>query len=80
MFRVTTAMTKIMTAVRSNFGFRFLSHSAALTAAYGLLEKTDIKLIVLEMTTDIGGISKTVSYKCNKTCYNEEVFRNPRGF
>jgi len=45
-----------------------------LTAAYELLEKTDIKLIVLEMTTDIGGISKTLSYECNKTCYNGRGF------
>ncbi len=39
---------------------------AGLTAAYELLEKTDIKPIVLEMTGDIGGISKTVNYKGNR--------------
>ncbi|MEW5801435.1 MAG: NAD(P)/FAD-dependent oxidoreductase [bacterium] len=36
---------------------------AGLTAAYELLEKTDIKPVVYEMTGDIGGISKTVNYK-----------------
>ena len=39
---------------------------AGLTAAYELLEKTDIRPIVLEMTGDIGGISKTVNYKGNR--------------
>lgn len=39
---------------------------AGLTAAYELLEKTDIKPVVFEMTTDIGGISKTVNYKGNR--------------
>lgn len=39
---------------------------AGLTAAYELLEKTDIKPIVLEMTGDIGGISKTINYKGNR--------------
>lgn len=39
---------------------------AGLTAAYELLEKTDIKPIIFEMTTDIGGISKTVNYKGNR--------------
>lgn len=38
---------------------------AGLTAAYELLEKTDIKPIILEQTSDIGGISKTVNYKGN---------------
>ncbi len=36
---------------------------AGLTAAYELLDKTDIKPIVYEMSNDIGGISKTVNYK-----------------
>ncbi len=39
---------------------------AGLTAAYELLEKTDIRPIVYEMSGDIGGISKTVNYKGNR--------------
>ncbi len=39
---------------------------AGLTAAYELLHRTDIQPIVLEATRDIGGISKTVSYKGNR--------------
>jgi len=39
---------------------------AGLTAAYELLQKTDIKPIVFEMSSDIGGISKTVNYKGNR--------------
>lgn len=39
---------------------------AGLTAAYELLEKTDIIPIVFESTADIGGISKTVNYKGNR--------------
>lgn len=39
---------------------------AGLTAAYELLERTDIKPIVVEMSKDIGGISKTVNYKGNR--------------
>ncbi|GAB4281878.1 MAG: NAD(P)/FAD-dependent oxidoreductase [Marinilabiliales bacterium] len=39
---------------------------AGLTAAYELLEKTDIKPVILESTSDIGGISKTVNYKGNR--------------
>lgn len=39
---------------------------AGLTAAHELLEKTDIKPILFEMTGDIGGISKTVNYKGNR--------------
>lgn len=38
---------------------------AGLTTAYELLEKTDIKPIIFEMTPYIGGISKTVNYKGN---------------
>ncbi len=36
---------------------------AGLTAAYELLEKTDIKPIVLELTDDVGGIARTINYK-----------------
>ncbi|MBV8883419.1 MAG: NAD(P)/FAD-dependent oxidoreductase [Chroococcidiopsidaceae cyanobacterium CP_BM_RX_35] len=36
---------------------------AGLTAAYELLDKTDIKPIVYEMSDEIGGISRTVNYK-----------------
>jgi len=39
---------------------------AGLTAAYELLDKTNIKPIILEKTGDIGGISKTVNYKGNR--------------
>jgi len=39
---------------------------AGLTAAYELLDKTDIKPIIFEMSSDIGGISKTVNYKGNR--------------
>lgn len=39
---------------------------AGLTAAYELLNRTDIKPIILEMTEDIGGLSKTVNYKGNR--------------
>ncbi|RBL91009.1 NAD(P)/FAD-dependent oxidoreductase [Chitinophaga flava] len=39
---------------------------AGLTAAYELLKRTDIKPIILEMSGDIGGISKTVRYKGNR--------------
>lgn len=36
---------------------------AGLTAAYELLEKTDVKPIIYEMSNEIGGISRTVKYK-----------------
>ena len=39
---------------------------AGLTAAYELLDKTDIKPIIYEMSNDIGGIAKTVNYKGNR--------------
>lgn len=39
---------------------------AGLTAAYELLENTDIKPLIFEETEDIGGISKTVEYKGNR--------------
>jgi protoporphyrinogen oxidase len=39
---------------------------AGLTAAYELLDKTNIKPIIYEMTENIGGISKTVKYKGNR--------------
>lgn len=39
---------------------------AGLTAAYELLDKTDIKPIVFEMSGDIGGLSKTVVYRGNR--------------
>ena len=39
---------------------------AGLTAAYELLERSGIKPIVLEKSSDIGGISKTVNYKGNR--------------
>ncbi len=39
---------------------------AGLTAAYELLEKTDVLPLVFEMSSEIGGISRTVDYKGNK--------------
>ncbi|MBV8252830.1 MAG: NAD(P)/FAD-dependent oxidoreductase [Chitinophaga sp.] len=39
---------------------------AGLTAAYELLQRTNITPVVLEKSTDIGGISKTVNYKGNR--------------
>lgn len=39
---------------------------AGLTAAYELLDKTDILPVVYEMTGEIGGISRTVDYRGNK--------------
>ena len=39
---------------------------AGLTAAFELLNKTDIKPVIFEQTEDIGGISKTVNYKGNR--------------
>ena len=39
---------------------------AGLTAAYELTDKTDIQPVIFEMSPDIGGISKTVSYKGNR--------------
>jgi len=39
---------------------------AGLTAALEFLENTDIKPVIYEMTADIGGIAKTVSYEGNR--------------
>lgn len=39
---------------------------AGLTAAYELIDKTDIKPIIFEATESTGGISKTVNYKGNR--------------
>ena len=39
---------------------------AGLTAAYELLEKTDIKPVIYEMTGEIGGISRTEIFKGNR--------------
>ncbi|NSL90367.1 NAD(P)/FAD-dependent oxidoreductase [Chitinophaga sp. Mgbs1] len=39
---------------------------AGLTAAYELLQRTDVMPVILEKSTDIGGISKTVNYKGNR--------------
>jgi protoporphyrinogen oxidase len=39
---------------------------AGLTAAHELLEKTDIKPIILEATNMVGGIARTVNYKGNR--------------
>lgn len=39
---------------------------AGLTAAYELVHRTDIKPIIFEKTSDIGGISKSVNYKGNR--------------
>jgi protoporphyrinogen oxidase len=39
---------------------------AGLTAAYELVHRSDIKPIIFEKTSDIGGISKSVNYKGNR--------------
>jgi protoporphyrinogen oxidase len=39
---------------------------AGLTAAYELLQRTDILPVILEKSGEIGGISKTVNYKGNR--------------
>lgn len=39
---------------------------AGLTAAYELLQRTDVHPVIVETTDDIGGIAKTVSYKGNR--------------
>ena len=39
---------------------------AGLSAAYELLEKTNIKPLIFEMTKDVGGLSKTINYKGNR--------------
>src|SRR3954452_7507583 len=39
---------------------------AGLTAAYELLTRSDVKPIVLEKSTYMGGISRTVEYKSNR--------------
>jgi len=39
---------------------------AGLTAAFELLERTQIRPIVYEMTGDVGGIARTVNYKGNR--------------
>ncbi|MDP3066389.1 MAG: NAD(P)/FAD-dependent oxidoreductase [Methanobacteriaceae archaeon] len=39
---------------------------AGLTAAYELLDKTDIRPIIFEITNEIGGIAKTVNYNGNR--------------
>lgn len=39
---------------------------AGLTAAYELLEKTDIKPVIFEMDQQVGGIAKTVNYRGNR--------------
>ncbi len=39
---------------------------AGITAAYELLEHTEIKPVILEATRDIGGLSQTVNYKGNR--------------
>lgn len=47
---------------------------AGLTAAYELLQKTDIRPIVFEMSSDIGGIAKTVNYKGNRIDFGGHRF------
>src|SRR4249919_294649 len=39
---------------------------AGLTAAYELLDKTDVRPTVLEASNEIGGIARTVNYKGNR--------------
>lgn len=40
--------------------------AAGLTAAYELVHKTGIKPIVIEMSGEVGGLAKTISYKGNR--------------
>ena len=39
---------------------------AGLTAAYELLRRTDVRPIVVESDTQVGGISKTINYRGNR--------------
>ncbi len=39
---------------------------AGLTAAYELLKKTDIKPIIIEKSSYMGGIARTINYKGNR--------------
>jgi len=39
---------------------------AGLTAAYELLQRTDVRPVVLESDTQVGGISKTINYRGNR--------------
>lgn len=39
---------------------------AGLTAAYELLQRTDIQPVVLEKSSYMGGISRTINYKGNR--------------
>lgn len=39
---------------------------AGLTAAFELLEKSDIKPVIFEMSNEFGGISRTIKYKGNR--------------
>ncbi|MBM4268047.1 MAG: NAD(P)/FAD-dependent oxidoreductase [Deltaproteobacteria bacterium] len=39
---------------------------AGLTAAYELLESTDVQPLVFELTDDVGGLARTVNYKGNR--------------
>ena len=39
---------------------------AGLTAAYELLDKTEIKPVIFEATDDVGGIARTVNYEGNR--------------
>jgi len=39
---------------------------AGLTSAYELLARTDVKPIVLELDTQVGGISKTINHRGNR--------------
>ena len=38
---------------------------AGLTAAFELITRTDIKPVIIEMDTQVGGLSKTINYKGN---------------
>lgn len=53
-------MTTMKTAIIIGAG------PAGLTAAYELVHRTNIKPIIFEQTSDIGGISKTINYKNNR--------------
>ena len=56
----------MLTKVKTKTALIIGAGPGGLTAAYELLKNTDVKLVVCEASSDIGGISKTVVYKGNR--------------
>ena len=50
---------------------------AGLTAAYELLKYTDIKPIIIEINSYVGGISATIDFDGNKTADSVRVLLTP---